>query len=195
MDALTLLCNRFGDGPTMLAQLRAAGCRECIDIERLALDQLTKILGAAPELAEQLQREAHLVVESFRETARATPLRPGLLPNLELQHCIHLRRLGVDSLEDLDTAGALELARELEVGVERIVRWQTLARAAIQTGSTPKPTRDVSVTPPALPVREAARPSPRFSPTETGFVPRPSGLERDLASFDAAAGRKSVSHA
>jgi len=171
MDTLTLLCDRFGDGPALLAHLHDAGCRECSDIERFDLDQLTHVLGATRELALQLQNEARALTDMV-QPSRATPLRPEAVLGLQLEHCMQLRRLGIDSVEDLVAAGALELARALDIGVDRVMRWQTCARRALDAPVDTRQTR----------VGQAY--AGRFSPTESGFVPRPGGLERDLASYD-----------
>ena len=183
MDTLTLLCARYDDSSALLAHLRDAGCRECADLERFDLDELTRLLGATRELALQLQCEARALSESVQPSPRDTPLRPESVLGLEIEHCMQLRRLGVDSVEDLVAAGTLELARALDIGVDRVMRWQTCARRALEA--------------PAATGRESAAASElrfipaaggRFSPNETGFLPRPSGLERDLAKYDSRVG-------
>jgi hypothetical protein len=184
MDALTLLCNRFGEGSTLLVQLRAAGCRDCVDVERFDLDELTQLLGATRELALQLQREAHALSDELDSPAQPTPLRPESLLGLELEHCMHLRRLGVDSVEDLAAAGALELARALDIGVDRVMRWQACARRAIEANVGKDGLRQVTLTSRVYTPRDRAASTGRFSPNETGFTPRPGGLERDLASYE-----------
>jgi hypothetical protein len=185
MDTLTLLCDRFGDGRALLAHLHDAGCRECGDLERFDLDELTQLLGATRDIALQLQCEARALSESVQPSPRATPLRPEAVLGLELEHCMQLRRLGVDSVEDLAAAGALELARALDIGVDRVMRWQTCARRALEAPPCIGLEHQAAAPAHAGYAHIAPAYSGRFSPNETGFIPRPGGLERDLASYDA----------
>ena len=190
MDALTQLCSRFSDAAVLLANLRDAGCRDCVDVERFDVEALSARLGASREFALQLQSEARVLLAGTPAPLpqRSMPLRPALLPELDLEHCMHLRRLGIDSIEDLAAAGVLELAGALDVGVERVMRWQTLARRALDSGVASTGVHEVTLAPAAHPPRDPVRPTSRFSPTETDFVPRPGSLERDLASFGAGQG-------
>jgi hypothetical protein len=183
MDTLTLLCDRFGDSAALLAHLHDAGCRECADLERFDLDELTQLLGATREIALQLQCEARALSECVQPSPRDTPLRPESVLGLELEHCMQLRRLGVDSVEDLVAAGTLELAHALDIGVDRVMRWQTCARRALEA-----PARTGHQTAAANELQFIPAPSGRFSPNETGFLPRPGGLERDLAKYDSRTG-------
>lgn len=67
MDALALLCNLYGDGPSTLRRLREAGCATFTSLERIAPEDLAQILGATPLAARRFQREARLLLERAGE--------------------------------------------------------------------------------------------------------------------------------
>jgi hypothetical protein len=94
-------------------------------------------------------------------------LRPGALEGLDAEACARLRRCGIDCVEELVSAGALEIARASELGLTRIMRWQALA-----SHGAGEPVRTL-------------QPPRRFSPNETGFIQRTPELEREIKAMAA----------
>lgn len=103
------------------------------------------------------------------EISSETPLRPGLIEGLDADACARLRRCGVDTLGELATSGALEVARASEIAVSRVARWQWLAE---RCGG-----HDERV--------HTLQPAPRFSPTETAILRRPTEVEREIEAMAA----------
>jgi hypothetical protein len=61
MDALALLCNLYGDGPSTLRRLRGAGCATVAQLERKSPGELADLLHIGAEQAGRLIREAHQI--------------------------------------------------------------------------------------------------------------------------------------
>lgn len=87
-------------------------------------------------------------------------LRPELLDGLDSTLCLRLRSLGIERVEDLARADALELARSLEVPVTRVVRLQFLARRVADARPEPE-LRTFTLMP-----RRSQLSAARFSPAE-----------------------------
>ncbi len=89
-------------------------------------------------------------------------LRPELLDGLDSTLCLRLRSHGIERIEDLARADALELARSLEVPVTRVVRLQFLARRLADARPEPEPElRTFTLLP-----RRSQLSAARFSPAE-----------------------------
>jgi len=89
-------------------------------------------------------------------------LRPELLDGLDSSLCLRLRSLGIERVEDLARADALELARSLEVPVTRVVRLQFLARRLADARVESEPElRTFTLLP-----RRSQLSAARFSPAE-----------------------------
>jgi predicted RecB family nuclease len=90
-------------------------------------------------------------------------LRPELLDGLDSSLCLRLRSLGIERVEDLARADALELARSLEVPVTRVVRLQFLARRLADARVESEPElRTFTLLP-----RRSQLSAARFSPSES----------------------------
>ncbi len=87
-------------------------------------------------------------------------LRTELLDGLDSTLCMRLRSLGIERVEDLARADALELARSLEVPVTRVVRLQFLARRVADARPEPE-LRTFTLMP-----RRSQLSAARFSPAE-----------------------------
>jgi len=185
MDSLALLCSLYGQGPVTLRRLRDAGCRTCDDVLCLEPAKLADALRTRlPALAERFQREARELAARIGEFGGPAPalesnelaavsapaleeagaqLRPELLDGLDSALCLRLRSLGIDRVEDLACADALDLARSLEVPVTRVVRLQFLARRLADTCvETESELRTFTLLP-----RRSQLSAARFSPAES----------------------------
>lgn len=80
MDALALLCNLYGDGPSTLKRLRAAGLDSTAALEDLEPDQLAQILGTNEAAARRFLREARLLLERLADGDLEQEERPPLAP-------------------------------------------------------------------------------------------------------------------
>jgi hypothetical protein len=80
MDALALLCNLYGDGPSTLKRLRAAGLDSFAALEDLEPDQLAQILGTNEAAARRFLREARLLLERLADGDLEQEERPPLAP-------------------------------------------------------------------------------------------------------------------
>lgn len=95
-------------------------------------------------------------------------LRPELLDGLDSSLCLRLRSLGIERVEDLARADALELARSLEVPVTRVVRLQFLARRLADARVESEPElRTFTLLP-----RRSQLSAARFSPAEPQGEPQ-----------------------
>ncbi|MBM3991841.1 MAG: hypothetical protein FJ298_12640 [Planctomycetes bacterium] len=193
MDSLALLCSLYGQGPVTLRRLRDAGCRTCDDVLCLEPTKLARALRTRRPAADRFQREARELaarigefggpapaIESNELAAASEPaleaapseptleeagsqLRPELLDGLDSALCLRLRALGIERVEDLARADALDLARSLEVPVTRVVRLQFLARRLADTRvETESELRTFTLLP-----RRSQLSVARFSPAES----------------------------
>ncbi|MBM3988098.1 MAG: hypothetical protein FJ294_09110 [Planctomycetes bacterium] len=128
--------------------------------------------GPAPALeSNELAAVSAPALESNELAAVSAPaleeagaqLRPELLDGLDSALCLRLRSLGIDRVEDLACADALDLARSLEVPVTRVVRLQFLARRLADTCvETESELRTFTLLP-----RRSQLSAARFSPAES----------------------------
>jgi hypothetical protein len=110
--------------------------------------------------AEDCEAPSSTVVEL---AAGDTPLRAELFDGLDSAMCIRLRSHGIERVEDLARADALELARALEVPVTRVVRLQFLARRVAE----PRSDREEGLRVITLLPRRSQLSAARFSPAES----------------------------
>lgn len=108
-----------------------------------------------------------------------TPLRAELFDGLDATLCIRLRAHGIERVEDLARADALELARSLEVPVTRVVRLQFLARRVAE----PRPERDEGLRTITLMPRRSQLSAARFSPAESEPARVPAAEEELLEAW------------
>jgi len=139
------------------------------------LDRVLESWRERDAAGEELRVAAAPAQELGELAASGTPLRPDLLDGLDLDGCARLRRFGVDSLEDLLQARALDLSDAMEVGLTSIARLQFLARRHLEQRRISALEERGPILVPHRPPAPAAE--PRGGPATLSSSASPSGSE------------------